>query len=250
MKFPAVPLSRSTFCKRKGQSGVKWNDFRIRRVCGRLQVLWTFGGFGMKGCRAIQQVRSVPPTSACNFGNLYPGHSIYIYIFHQWNSISHKTYRISRPLPCGWTSKPCSKHGETRIVLDGGISTSAQTWSGPTPTIDSARGMRRADSRRDLGKSWTWNPTRSTRCKYSAKKMHGTSCVWLQTSHSSSRALHRNCESHTRTSPLPSPTASWCSVQLMDHTLDGSTTIFIKAQSCENHLAVTREILAAMGNGC
>ena len=76
------------------------------------------------------------------------------------------------------------------------------------------------------------------------EKMHGTSCVWLQTSHSSSRALHRNCESNTRTSPLWSPTASWCPVQSIDVSSDGSTTIFIKTQSCENHLAVTREILA------
>ena len=38
-------------------------NFRICRVCD-LQVLWTFCGFGI-GCRAIQQVRSVPPTSAC-----------------------------------------------------------------------------------------------------------------------------------------------------------------------------------------
>ena len=263
MKFSGVPLSRSTFCKRKGRSGVEWNELsdpsslpsgslNLRRLWNRLQShpIGSVGtaNFGLPQLLELWKcfMQDIPYISP-----IIPSRHEFPSLKFSYVS-SHKTYRISRPLLCGWTSKPCSKHGDRRIALDGGISTFLlRLGQGQLPqSTQRGRGMRRVDSRRDLGKSWTWNPTRSTHANILQENLHGTSCIWLQTSHSSSRALHRNFESNTRTSPLPSPTASWCPVQLMDHTADGSTMIFIKAQSCENHLAVTREILAAMGNGC
>ena len=64
--------------------------------------------------------------------------------------------------------------------------------------------------------------------------------ISLQPSYASSNAPHRNCESNTRTSPFQSPMANRCPVQSIEATMDGSTTIFTKAQSCQNHLVMTR----------